>query len=139
MGVFEGRGWNIQSEQVYNSSTLVVGFISDFLSNEESTFLDNFLEDGKFLNRIDSHFDLDCNDSFCSELDLMVNRSDWNARPANGEIKALSHPIRRIVVKDMTNQDVQNCYSKVKRSKSGAMIKIVETRFKLFAQNLDQL
>ena len=117
VGIFEGRGWDVQPESPHNNDSLVIGFFTDYLYKPGEMLnetLKKLTGDGKFLGKLTEDFELLCITDLCSvPQEIVVTRSEWNAEPRKDYMNALSHPISTIVVTDTTSYGLESCDTKV--------------------------
>ena len=116
VGIFEGRGWDVQSENPEGKNLLMIGVFTDYLYKPGemlSETLNNLTEDGKFLGKLTEDFELLCISDLCMPPIKMISRYEWNAEPRiapeTDNAQTLIWPITTVFVTDTTNSEFGSC------------------------------
>lgn len=78
-GIFEGRGWDIQTEITGpNFEALSFGFITELMTNELLRLAYNLMIDGFLIGKVQAFYAATCEDELCYWQTWQINNLEMN-------------------------------------------------------------
>lgn len=75
-GIFEGRGWDVQTEETGpDFDSISLGFVSEFMTDELFDVASCVMYDGFFFHKLRDPFNYICEDNFCQwrNIEFSIN------------------------------------------------------------------